>query len=48
MRKKTLLEIIKQFIACIGWKLFIWGNNFTEEEYWHQIYEQEKPYNRES
>lgn len=28
-------------IASIGWRLFIWGNQTSEEEYWKQIWEQE-------
>jgi hypothetical protein len=38
------IQWFKQKIATIGWFLFIWGNDFTEEEYWGQIYEQEKRY----
>ena len=44
MGKIELIERIKQWIAVIGWNLFIWGNNITEEEYWQRIYEQEKAY----
>ena len=43
MRKLTILQRIKQAIAAMGWSLFIWGNNTTEDEYWHSIYLQEKP-----
>lgn len=31
-------------MAGIGFRLFIWGNNTTEEKYWKEIYEQEKRY----
>ena len=41
---ESLGQKIRMFVASIGWKLFIWGNQFTEEEYWSQIYEQEKSY----
>ena len=41
MKKWSIITRIKMFIAGIGWKLFIWGNNLTEEEYWHSIYLQE-------
>lgn len=44
MKKESILIRIKMFIASIGWKLFIWGNNYTEEEYWQSIYEQELNY----
>lgn len=42
MGKQTLWEKIKDKIASIGWHLFLWGNDLTKEEYWKQIYEQEK------
>ena len=46
MKKETLLERLKRFLGSIGWKLFIWGNNFTQEEYWERIYRQEKEYKK--
>lgn len=42
MGKISLLKWFKLTIASIGWKLFIWGNETTEDEYWKQIYEIEK------
>lgn len=45
MKKWSMITKIKMFIAGIGWTLFIWGNNTTEEEYWHNIYLQEIPFN---
>ena len=42
--RESLSQKIRMFISNIGWKSFIWGNDFTEEEYWEQIYEQEKSY----
>ena len=47
MKKETLLERLKRFLGSIGWKLFIWGNGFTQEEYWERIYQQEKDYKEE-
>lgn len=47
MEPLTLLSKIKIFIAGIGWRLFIWGNDTTEEKYWKEIYEQEKAFNNE-
>lgn len=38
----TIFFSFKNFVSSIGWRLFIWGLNITEEEYWEQIYEQEK------
>jgi len=45
MGKITIIQGLKQWIAGIGWRLFLWGNNTTAEEYWKQIYEQEKALN---
>lgn len=42
--KECLIDYFKKQIASIGWRLFIWGNSYTEEEYWEQIYEQEKAF----
>lgn len=42
MEKVPTLKRIKQWIAGIGFRLFIWGNETTEENYWLDIYEQEK------
>ena len=42
MGKQTLKQKIKDIVASIGWRLFLWGNNITAEQYWKQIYEQEK------
>lgn len=42
MGKRTLLSELKQRIASIGFKLFLWGNDTTEEDYWEEIYQQEK------
>jgi len=42
MGKETIKEKIKEKIASIGWKMFLWGSNMTDEEYWKSIYEQEK------
>jgi hypothetical protein len=42
MGKKQLIDKFKDFISFIGWKMFLWGNDTTEEEYWEEIYQQEK------
>ena len=44
MGKFGIITVIKQWIAGIGFKLFIWGNDTTQEEYWEDIYQQEKAY----
>ena len=42
MKRLSIIARIKLYIGSIAWKLFLWGNGFTEEEYWERIYEQEK------
>ncbi len=42
MEKETLIEKFKSWIAGIGFKIFLWGNESTEEQYWEEIYQQEK------
>ena len=41
-KKDSLKGKIKELLATIGWRLFIWGNNTTEESYWGQVYLQEQ------
>jgi len=48
MKKQNLIERLKTLIGSIGWKLFIWGNGFTQEEYWERIYRQEKEYKQDT
>lgn len=40
--KETIKEKIKSKIADIGWIMFLWGREMTQEEYWQIIYNQEK------
>ena len=42
MGRLSFIIKLKLFVGGIGWRLFLWGNVFTDEEYWEQIYEQEK------
>ena len=42
MGELNIFQKIRQLIGNIGWILFIWGNDITEEKYWDLIYEQEK------
>ena len=42
MGKLTLFEWLRALIGDLGWQLFLWGNDITPEEYWGQIYRQEK------
>ena len=39
---------IKDFIQKIGWRMFIWGLGMTEEDYWADIYTQEKMFRKTS
>jgi len=41
MGELSILEKLKSFIAGIAFKLFLWGNETTQEVYWNLIYEQE-------
>ena len=42
MGKLRILTRFRLWIGAIGWELFIWGMNTTEEEYWNSMYEWEK------
>jgi hypothetical protein len=44
MGKLRILTRLRLWIGAIGWELFIWGMNTTEEEYWNSMYEWEKSY----
>jgi hypothetical protein len=48
MGKESFIQRIKSRIASIGWKLFLWGNSYTEEQYWEMIYKQERDYRENS
>jgi hypothetical protein len=42
MGKLSILTRLRLKIGSIGWKMFIWGVDTTEEKYWDDIYELEK------
>ena len=42
MGKLSMLTRLRLWIGFIGWKMFIWGADTTEEKYWDDIYELEK------
>ena len=46
MGNLSLIQYFKHFIADLGWKMFIWGIDMSESQYFDTIYEQEK-YHRE-
>jgi hypothetical protein len=33
---------IKAKVSGLGWRLFMWGYDGLEEDYWREIYEQER------
>lgn len=42
MGTPTLLERFKSFVSSIGFRMFLWGIGMTADEYFDEIYEQEK------
>ncbi len=42
MSKQNIIDRIKEIIASMAWKVFLWANGFSQEQYWKMIYEQEK------
>jgi hypothetical protein len=42
MGKLRILTRLRLWIGAIGWRMFIWGADTTEEKYWNAIYEIEK------
>ena len=44
MGKLSILTRLRLWIGSIGWRMFIWGVDTTEEKYWNDIYELEKSF----
>jgi len=44
MEKRTIIQLLKSHIAGIAFKIFLWGNETTEDQYWEEIYQQENDY----
>lgn len=44
MGKLRILTRLRLWIGSIGWRMFIWGMDTTEEAYWNSMYEWEKTY----
>lgn len=42
MGKMTLMDKIKDLLGRYAWRIFLWSIETTEEQYWKEIYEQEK------
>ncbi len=37
MGNPTLLDLIRGFIGGIAWRVLLWANRMTKEEYWEEI-----------
>ena len=44
MGKDNIFDMLRNLIGSISWKLFLWANRTTAEEYWKEIFEQEKAF----
>lgn len=44
MGPETFFDRIRDLIGSSAWRIFLWSNRMTEEQYWEQIYVQEKNY----
>ena len=42
MGKQSLKDKIKEFITGIAFKVFLWGIEMTDDQYWKNVYEGEK------
>lgn len=42
MGEKTILDKIKDIIRSIAFPIFLWSIDMTHEQYWEEIYFQEK------
>jgi hypothetical protein len=48
MGKQSIRDWLKEKVGDIGWHLFLWAREYTAEEYWKHIYQQEKSYGGDS
>ena len=42
MGEETILEKIRDFISRVSFKIYLWSIQRTAEQYWNEIYLQEK------
>lgn len=42
MNKELILYKLRKFIGTTSWRLFLWSIGRTQDEYWEEIYQQEK------
>lgn len=47
MGKPKWTDSIRKFIGSLAWKIFLWSIGSTAEEYWTEIWQQEKANNGE-
>lgn len=40
----TFWEQVKDLIGTVAWKTFLWSMKMTQEEYWEEVYKNEKAY----
>lgn len=44
MGEETLIEKIKRLVSSIAWPIFLWSISRTAEDYWEDIYREQKLY----
>lgn len=44
MGKLRILDRIRNVVGSIAWKVFLWSIRMTEDEYFEEVYKQEKKY----
>jgi hypothetical protein len=42
MREDSFFDKIRELVTNIAFRLFLWSIRMTKEQYWLEIYEQEK------
>jgi len=42
MGKSTFRQTIKEIIALACWRMFLWGIEMTDQQYWDEIYRAER------
>lgn len=42
MGKKPILEIIRQWIGGMSFRVFLWSIRMSEEQYWQEVWEKEE------
>ena len=42
MEKQSVFDKFREWVNSWAWGLFLWSVNMTQEQYWEEIYKQEK------